>query len=219
MLSPMKIDYYTDVLCVWAWIAHRRNQQLEQDYGDQVQLKNHYLPLFSDTMTRMQDQWGHRGSYHSFADHLQEACSPYEFAPVHEHVWRKARPTTSSNAHLLLKAVELEYDDQQSSDLAFTIRQAFFRDAWDISQLPLLLELAQDQGLDPKNLIYALENGTAIAALMSDHSLAQQQNIKGSPSWVMNEGRQVIYGNVGYRVLHANVEELIRQPEHEASWC
>jgi CubicO group peptidase (beta-lactamase class C family) len=43
--------------------------------------------------------------------------------------------------------------------------------------------------------------------------------VRGSPTWVLNEGRQVIYGNVGYRVLNANVEELINRPIEEASWC
>jgi hypothetical protein len=35
----------------------------------------------------------------------------------------------------------------------------------------------------------------------------------------MNGGRQILYGNVGYRILNANVEELLKHPEQEASWC
>ena len=40
-----------------------------------------------------------------------------------------------------------------------------------------------------------------------------------SPSLVMNEGRQHLNGNVGYRVIEANVHELLRKPVDEMSWC
>ncbi len=43
--------------------------------------------------------------------------------------------------------------------------------------------------------------------------------LKGSPSLVMNNGRQVLYGNVGYRIINANVKELLKRPDSEASWC
>ncbi len=58
-----------------------------------------------------------------------------------------------------------------------------------------------------------------MAALLADYRKAGERGIKGSPSWVMNEGRQVLYGNVGYRILNANIEELLRHPDQEASWC
>jgi hypothetical protein len=35
----------------------------------------------------------------------------------------------------------------------------------------------------------------------------------------MNEGRQKLYGNVGYRILDANVRELWERPQAQASWC
>jgi predicted DsbA family dithiol-disulfide isomerase len=44
--------------------------------------------------------------------------------------------------------------------------------------------------------------------------------VEGSPTFVLNEGRQVLFGNVGYRVLEANIRELIREPAAgAASWC
>jgi hypothetical protein len=35
----------------------------------------------------------------------------------------------------------------------------------------------------------------------------------------MDGGRQILYGNVGYRVLHSNIEQLLKHPQDEASWC
>ena len=44
--------------------------------------------------------------------------------------------------------------------------------------------------------------------------------IEGSPSFVLNEGRQKLYGNVGFRIIEANIQELLRAPGgDQASWC
>ena len=44
--------------------------------------------------------------------------------------------------------------------------------------------------------------------------------IEGSPSFVLNEGRQKLYGNVGFHLMEASIQELFRTPHaDEASWC
>jgi len=44
--------------------------------------------------------------------------------------------------------------------------------------------------------------------------------IEGSPSFVLNEGRQKLYGNVGFRIIEANIQELLRAPgTDQVSWC
>ena len=58
-----------------------------------------------------------------------------------------------------------------------------------------------------------------MAALMADYQQAKLQSLKGSPTYIIDNGRQVLYGNVGYRVLLANIEEQLKTPANEASWC
>jgi hypothetical protein len=55
--------------------------------------------------------------------------------------------------------------------------------------------------------------------LISDYEAAKKLGLKGSPSLVMNSGRQLLYGNVGYRIINANVKELLKRPDSEANWC
>ena len=105
------------------------------------------------------------------------------------------------------------------ASLALQVRRAFFVEARDISELGLLLELAQDSGCDPAALRQCLDNGSAIAAYSTDLRRAAELGVRGSPTWILNGGRQVLYGNVGYRILNANIEELLRHPQDEASWC
>ncbi len=64
-----------------------------------------------------------------------------------------------------------------------------------------------------------LDDGQAMASLCKDLQLQEKYKVIGSPTYVLNEGRQMLYGNVGYKVIAANVEELVHQPGDQASWC
>ena len=50
-------------------------------------------------------------------------------------------------------------------------------------------------------------------------SSPSSSGVWSSPTMTFNEGRQTLAGNVGYRVVEANVRELIRNPHDQASWC
>ncbi|MEZ0149254.1 MAG: DsbA family protein [Candidatus Reddybacter sp.] len=167
----------------------------------------------------MTSLWQQKDGYAGFSEHVQRSAIDYENAPINPKIWSRVRPTTSANAHLILKALELVYDQQTSIDNALMLRTAFFVDADDISQLNILYELVAAKGLDPDLLQARLCDGSAIAALMSDYQICKLQTIKGSPSYVIDGGRQILYGNVGYRVLRANIEELAKNSPEEASWC
>ncbi|MEH6826167.1 MAG: DsbA family protein [Motiliproteus sp.] len=205
----LQIDYYTDLLCIWGWIAQRRNDEVKQQWGGRVQINPHFTDIFGDRAGRMAQQWGDRGGYAGFADHVQQAAAPYKTAPVHADVWRRVRPTSSFPAQLIVKASALSAGRAAAEALELTLRQQFFIDAVDISCWDNLIDIAANAGLDRSALHAEINQGRAAAALMADYQKARQQQVKGSPSWVMNDGRQVLYGNVGYRVLSANIEELL----------
>ena len=219
MPSTLKVDYFTDVLCVWAWIAQQRIDELEVQWGDKIELQHHYINLFGDTAGRIEKKWRKRGGYDGFGKHVVEAAAPYISDPLSSNIWTNTRPATSANAHLVIKAAELAGSAADAAMFAVLIRRSFFSDALDIGKIPVLLDLASDAGLDVTHIKESLDDGTASAALMSDYLLASEQGISGSPSWVMNGGRQKLYGNVGYHVLHANVEGLLNNYGDEASWC
>ena len=120
---------------------------------------------------------------------------------------------------MIIKAAVLADGEERARALALAIRRAFFIDAIDVGQRDRLFDIADAAGMNVDKLQSAIDSGAAVAALMADYEQAGQHHIQGSPSWVMNQGRQVLYGNVGYRLINANIEELVRRPEGEASWC
>ncbi len=219
MKLPLEVDYYTDVLCVWAWIVQHRIDEIEKEWGERICIRHHCVNVFGDTVSRIGEKWSDRGSYGGFAEHVEESAAPYEFALINSKIWRDVRPFTSATAHLVLKAAELQKSAEEANKLAVSLRKSFFMDALDIGNVQVVLEIASDAGFDKVDLEEKINSGQALAALVADYERARELSIKGSPSWVLNSGRQVLYGNVGYRILSANIEELLKNPVDEASWC
>jgi len=219
MAKPVVIDYYSDVLCVWAWIAQRRIDELNDTLAGKVELHYHYINVFGDAVNKIPTQWQEKGGFSGFAKHVIDSAAPYPDAPINAEIWQSVRPNTSANAHLILKATELSYGKEKSIELALLIRKAFFVDNQDVGELKVLFSLVELVGLNVEPVNKALNDGSAMASLMADYQQAKTLSLKGSPSYIIDNGRQVLYGNVGYRVLLANIEEHINQPVEEASWC
>ncbi len=217
-MQVLKIQYFSDVLCVWAWIAQARIEELEKEFGAQIEIDHHYLDLFGNTEQRIHVGWKDKGGYDGFSKHVIDAVSSFPEVSVNSSVWKQKPPSTSANAHLWLKASQL-VDQTKSSHYALAIREAFFLHAQDISSFEVLKELAEQCKIDTSKLEATIFSGKATAQLMLDQQQAKNEQLKGSPSFILDNGRQILYGNVGYRVLAANVEELLRTPELEASWC
>jgi len=224
-MTPVPIVYFSDVLCIWAYIAERRVKALKEAFGDQVQFEHRFCSVFGDTERKMATTWRDRGGYTGFNAHLREVASKFPDIPVNPDLWLDVKPASSSGPHLFLKAVQL---DEASGQLApgttdralIAMRDAFFQEARDIGQWQVQCEVGQQVGVDLARIEPLIHNGRAFAALASDYEAASAMNIQGSPSFVLNEGRQKLYGNVGYRIMEANIQELLRaQPADQASWC
>ena len=96
----------------------------------------------------------------------------------------------------------------------------FFRDCRDIARWDIQCEIAEALGVDIVAIEQFVRNGIAFARLAADYQDADKMRIEGSPSFVLNEGRQKLYGNIGFRLMEANIQELLRAPRiDEASWC
>jgi predicted DsbA family dithiol-disulfide isomerase len=231
--APIHIAYFSDVLCVWAYTAQIRLDELKRQYGSRIRLSYHFIPVFGCTEHRIGEGWSDKGGFAGFGEHTRTVCGEFPHVQVHEQVWVRAAPKTSAACHHFVKAVQSlerqgliseaprEDCDGRSllEELVWRIRLAFFRDAVNVGELDTLLVIAEGLGLPVERIRSQLENGEAMALLCRDVELRDEFKVEGSPTYVLNEGRQKLYGNVGYKVIAANVEEILNRPEDQASWC
>ncbi len=229
-MSVVKITYFSDVLCVWAYVAQARVDAVKEKFGDAVRIEYRFCSVFGDTAGKILTTWKDKGGYVGFNAHLRQVAERFPHIEVHPEVWLKTHPLTSASAHLFMKAVQqCEHDSgviaSQSAASIFdrvmwAFRCAFFRDGRDISRWDIQCEIAEAIGADIGAIEERIHSGIAFARLAADTQDADKMRIEGSPSFVLNEGRQKLYGNVGFRLMEANIQELVRAPSiDEASWC
>lgn len=225
--------YFTDILCIWAYLAQIRIDELKTKFGSEIVLQKHFIPVFGSVAAKIKDNWGDKGGVAAYSQHVQKMVSNFGHIELHPDIWAKNTPTTSTSCHLFLKAIQIleSSGEIQSKDTSgncvksifettvWEMRLAFFRDLVDVSSFNEQMMIAEKLGLPLQKIKNLIENGAAFAGLDDDLQLKEKYAIAGSPTLVLNEGRQIIYGNVGYRVIEANIQELLTQPEYQASWC
>jgi predicted DsbA family dithiol-disulfide isomerase len=222
--EPVRITHFSDVLCVWAYVSQIRCDELLERFGDEVELESRYFHVFGDVASKIETGWSKRGGLPAYAEHVKGVAEAFPHVAVHDDVWVTGTPASSMPAHLVLCAVRDavargEAAPGSTARAAWVIRLGFFRDALDVGRRATLLELIEPLGIAATAIEARLADGRAHAALAADLDTARAQGIQTSPSLVFNEGRQRLAGNVGYRILEANVRELLERPEDQSSWC
>lgn len=223
-MAKITLDYFTDVLCIWAYVAQIRLAELHQQFDDEIQVNEHFITLFGNTEKRIGEGWKDKGGFEGFNLHVLKVAEQFPHLKINPNVWLTCRPASSANSHLYLKAAQLLVNENKISNtdfqqLIWNIRSAFFLEAKDISDISVLTELAQNLSLPITLIQEKIDCGLAIAELCRDMEMREEHKLEGSPTYLLNNGRQKLYGNVGYRILEANVKELLDQPQSIASWC
>lgn len=229
-MNAVDITYFSDVLCIWAYAAQARIDTVKKKFGDTVRIEHRFCSVFGNTVQKIPAAWKDKGGYEGFNSHLQQTAAKFPHIELDPEVWLKTRPATSMSPHLFMKALQqwiheagaLEAQSESGifDRVMWGFRCAFFRDGRDISLWGVQREIAQSLGVDIAAIEKHIHSGAAFAQLASDYQDADKMRIEGSPSFVLNEGRQKLYGNVGFRIIEANIQELLRAPRgDQASWC
>ncbi len=231
--SSTTILYFSDVLCVWAYAAQIKLDELRRQFGEQIRVQHYFSRLFGNVAARLDAGWRDRGGAMGYAQHVKQLAASFDHVDIHPEIWTRNVPPTSASCHLFLKAIQLQ---EMSGEIAaaaqerfggkslfeeavWRCRVGFFRDLLDIADRANQEAIAADIGVPVAGIRRQIDSGAAHAALCADFDAKDRYLVEGSPTFVFNEGRQKLYGNVGYRIIEANVHELQSEPGERASWC
>lgn len=227
-MSALRIVHFSDVLCIWAYVGQASLHRLVDQFGDAVEVEVHFCSVFPDSHSKIDRTWHERGGFGGYADHVRSVADGAGNQTLHEDVWSRVRPKSSASPHLFIKAIELldvetgaaRFSDRLSNRASRELRNAFFAEARDISDWSVQRDVAERLGVGFNDVRGKIETGEAIAALAADYELAQSLRVQGSPTYILNEGRQILFGNISYGILAANVSELLSERSNDTgSMC
>ena len=220
-MSKVKIHYYSDLLCVWAYLGHIRIKELIAKHGDKIDLDYHFTPTFASVETKVHKGWKEKGGIDAYMKHVKGLEKDFPHIQISEDCWQKANPASSANIHLFIKAIQLVEDVEQTQleDFMWSARVDFFTKGIDITKKSYQVELAKKLSLPIEKIHNNIDTGKAQAFLQEDFDRITKEKIPGSPSLVFNHGRQVIYGNTGYKIIENSLLELLENKSYDQSWC
>ncbi len=225
-MEPIAISYYSDVLCVWAYIAQIRLDELMTNFSDQISIDDHFVSIFGNAQEKLENRWRDRGGLKAYSNHVHEVARKFNHITIHPDIWVKVLPASSTSCHLFLHAIKLleikgivPKSEQVFKKATWAFREAFFTQLANIADRQVQFGIAEQLGLPITKIEEHINSGEAYALLSKDFDSSKEYTVTVSPTLIFNEGRQRLNGNVGYRVIEANIRELLHNPPGEQSWC
>ncbi len=225
-MEPIRIFYFSDVLCVWAYIAQIRMEQLQTTFQDKIAIAPHFVPVFGNAREKLEARWRDQGGFKGYSNHVHEVVKKFDHISVHPDIWTDVIPPSSTSCHLFLHAIQLleikgivQKSEHVFETAIWAFREAFFTKLANVSDRKVQFAIAEELRLPIAAIQEQIDNGEAYALLSKDFELLKEHSVTVSPTLIFNEGRQRLNGNVGDRVIEANIRELLHNPPVEASWC
>ena len=153
----IKIEYFTDVLCIWAYGGQVSIDELKRDFTNDIVIEYRFIPIFAAAKEQISRVWKGKGEFEGFNQHLQQVANNWEHIPVSKDLWTEVTPESSTPVHLYLKAIQLLTEQGEISKLPlkelngrtlfeeaiWLFRVAFFRQGLDISRRNVQVEVAR----------------------------------------------------------------------------
>lgn len=210
----VRLDYYTDPLCVWSWAFEAPLRRLRYEFGTQL--------VWRSVMGGMIANW------ESFADplhaiHRPAQMAPYWFyvrqqsgMPLDERIWLEDPPDSSFPACLAVKAAERQGADMGERYLR-RLREAVMLQRRNIARCEELLALASALSCDPggsldiERFAADLDSEAVLQAFREDLMEARYRGIGRFPTLILRgdgPAGVLLTGWRPYAVLRAALAHL-----------
>lgn len=222
--TKLSFSHWTDPLCIWAFVAQDQLDRLVTEYGARLAIDYRVVPVFGSIPWRFKSGPWATGGVEGRVHATEKIARTHGHPEVSGACWQNDCPESSWSPGAAIKAVTaLEQAGQVPPGTAGryqqTLRRFFFVDCKNVARRAVQLEAAEATGIAPAQLEARLDDGSALALLWEDYAEKERLKLQGSPTYVFDNGRAMLYGNFSFGVLHATVEELLRGLGPEGSAC
>lgn len=194
--QQFEILAFTDPVCTWCWGSEPILRKLQFWYGDQVKI----APVMGGLVEDIRNFYDHANdiggspeqSNAQIARHWLEASSRHGM-PVEVNGFRLFSADTVSTypQNIAYKAVELSNPELTAKFLR-RIREASASEARETGRREVLIELANEVGVDIAAFIKHLDDGSAEQAFREDLLMTRKHGVRGFPTFLFRWGNTEI---------------------------
>ena len=193
---PVEVHAWVDVACPWCWIAKRRFEEAETEYGGEVTLEYHSFELApdlpADYLSSEADflQFLYAGTTREEAEQMMWVVRGTGARLGLSYDFDGVQHTSTFLAHQLLHHAKANGRQLPMLDMLFS---AFFERGRDLLGLDELVALAAEVGLNGAGARTVLETGRYSDAVRADRRLAAAHDVSKIPTYVV-AGQPPIHG-------------------------
>jgi len=220
----IEFSYWSDPLCIWALVAQTKLERILTELGSHLRVDYRIVPVFGSVSWRFKaGPWAKDGVEGRVAA-TKRIAEQAGRSDVSGACWRTCAPASTWSPSSAIKAVfAIEAEGAVAPGTApryqLTLRERFFVAEQNIAERGVQLAVAEELGVPRAPLERRLDDGTALAAVWEDFNEKERLRIQGSPTYVFDGGRAMLYGNFEYGMLKSTVDELVRGMEAGSSAC
>jgi predicted DsbA family dithiol-disulfide isomerase len=223
-MKRLEFSYYSDPLCIWAFVAQPKLERILSEWGEKLEVDYRIVPVFGSVPERFERGAWAEGGPEGRRKATRRIARQQGRDDVSGEIWVKDPPASSLASGAAVKAVfALESQERAAAGSGarylLAMRERFFVDNRNVARRKEQLGVAESLGIDVAALEEKLEDGTCLAALFEDDAAGKALGVRGSPTYVFDGGRAMLYGNFPFAILHATAEELISGAGLDASAC
>ncbi len=212
--APIAVDVYSDVICPWCYIGHRRLQTALAALAEGTDVRVRFRPYQLDPSApetadplhkRLARKFGPRAG--AMLDHVTQQAA----AEGLEMNWDRAISVNTLTAHRLLEFARLEGGEAMQLAMVDRLFELYFTEGGNIGDIEQLAVAAASAGLSPDRVRAHLASGNGIAELTAALAEARRLGVEAVPTFVI-DGR---YAVQGAQPAHTLVEALrnVAHPE------
>jgi len=219
--AVIEIVEFTDPACTWCWGSEPILRKLEYRYKEQIKISFVMGGLVEDAHTFMDNKNKIGGDLNSFnkqvGTHWLEASQRHGMPVLAEgfKLFDDENPSTYP-MNIAYKAAQFQSEEIANKFLR-RMREATAAEAIQTNTMEVLIELAQESGLDIGMFITDMESGKANKAFEEDRYLTRSNRANGFPSFLIKskDGKEIMlrgyqsFENFKSTINHLSSNELI----------
>ena len=214
----MQIDIVSDTVCPWCFIGKRRLEralEIRPDVGYDIRWRAYRLdPTVPaggvDRKQYLRAKFGDNPNRHAMQQALQQAGESENIAFAFDRI---ARTPNTLDSHRLIRWSASAGLQTQMVERLF---EAYFEDGLDIGDRDILIQLADELGMDSATVADLLEQGADREIIESEDALAHRMGISGVPTFIF-ENKFLVSGAQDSETLVQVIDKVMEEPVAEAS--